>query len=341
MSDIAALERRYRRMLLWFPAGHRHIYGEEMIGVMIASTPADQDRPSKADVLDLIGGGLRTRLRQSRAGEGNPAWRDALAVFSVVAPVVLLGWLAAYYLASIAQLMTLPRFPFWYRRVTEGGDFGQLTVVIATALAVAALAICPVLARRGKSAAAALAGVIGAAAAVFGLVQAYRHFGGGDYEFILFLSLLAAMEILALVVSAGPARGWQLLSRRGVVVLAVISFVVVAASTALGAASGVQGHDQVWNYVNTISDISGIVTVLGVALTLRRPVGGRLLALWAIPGYQFLGFAAAEQLFPSLQWPAWVAFEVEFRFLPTAVVAALVGLAVWWSGRHDRPSAPG
>lgn len=330
----AQLERRYRRLLAWYPAAHRGTYGEEMIGVLLASTPADQDRPSKADALDLIGGGLRTRLRQLRAGGGNPAWRDALAVFSVVAPIVLLGWLTAGYLAEIEWQSGLG-WSFVRSALASRSDPPVLTALTATAVVVAALALGPALIRRHRTVAAAVIAVVAAAAAVFGLVQAYRAFGGSYNEFTLYLSLIAAMEVLALVASPGPARGWELLSRRGLIVLAVISVAMVAVSTVSGA------RYQTWNYVNTISDISGIVTVFGVALMLRWPVGSRLMALWAIPGYQFLGFAAAEHLFTSLQFGSDVAFEVEFRFLPTAVVAILVGLAAWRSGRRAaRPQAP-
>jgi len=328
MSDTAVLERRYRRLLAWYPAAHRGTYGEEMIGVLLASTPTDQDRPSKADALDLIGGGLRTRLRQLRNGGGNPAWRDALAVFSVVAPIVLLGWLTAGYLAEIARLTRLPQFSLRYQELVSGRvDAALLTLLITTAVVVAALAICPALARRDRAVAAAVLGVIAAAAAVVGLVQAFRVFGGSDNELTLYLSLIAVIEVLALIASPGPARGWQLLSRRGVIVLAVISVAVIADSAVSGAGN--------WNYVNTISDLSGIVTMLGVALTLRWPVGSRLMALWAIPGYQFVGFAAAQYLFTSLQYGSWAVFEFEFKLLPTAVVAVLVGLAAWWSGRRS------
>ena len=203
-------------------------------------------------------------------------------------------------------------------------------VLIATAVAVAALAICPALSRRGHALAATAVAAIAAAAAVIGLVQVYRVFGSSDSELTLYLSLVAVMEVLALVASPGPARGWQLLSRRGVLVLAAISVGVVAASAANGTSP------QYWNNVNTIGDLSGLVTMLAVALTLPWPVGSRLMALWAVPGYQFLGFAAAQYLFPNLQFTSWPAFEVEFRFLPTAVIALLVGLAAWMSGRHDR-----
>lgn len=318
------LERRYRRLLTWYPAAHRGIYGEEMIGVLLASTPAGQDRPSKADALNLIGGGLRTRLRQSRTGEGNPAWRDALAVFSVVAPIVLLGWLTAGYLAEI-EWESRPGWSLLRSGLASRYDLTALTVLIAAAVVVAALAICPALTRRHRTAAAAVIAVVAAAATVIGLVQVYRVNGGLD-EFTLYLSLIAAMEVLALIASPGPARGWRLLGRRGLIVLAVISVVVIAASTA--SATGY----KTWNYVNTISDISGIVTVLGVALTLPRPVGSRLMALWAIPGYQFIGFAVAQYLFTRFQMSPY--FEFGFRLLPTALIGVLVGLAAWRSSRQ-------
>jgi hypothetical protein len=329
-TSLTVLERRYRRLLTWYPAQHRRAYGEEMVGVLLASAPPGKNRPDKGDVLDLIGGGLRARLRRSQTGAGNPAWRDALAVFSVVAPVILLAWMTAGYLASNEQQSEQRLFSRGYQELVSTAHSAVLTMLIATAVVVVALAVWPVLARRGQSRAAAIVALIAASAAVLGLVQVYRFFGAPDNEFTLYLSLIAVMEVLALLASPGPARGWKLLSRRGVIVLAVMSVVAIAACTASSA------RLEYWNYTNTILDISGAVSVLGVALTLRWPIGSRLMALWAIPGYQFFGFAAAQYLFTDLQFPSWVAFQVEFRFLPTAVIAILVGLAAWWSGRPSR-----
>lgn len=332
MSGVPVLERRYRRLLTWFPAEHRRVYGEEMIGVLLASAPAGQSRPGRAEILDLVGGGLRARLRRVRTGEGNPAWRDALAVFSVVAPVVLLGWLTASYLAGIALAAGQLSFPR-YQETASRTSFALLTALIAAGVAVVALAAGPALARRRQAWAVAMITVIAAAAGVLGLVEVYRVFGAPDNESTLFILLIAVMEVVALAASQGPARGWQLLSRRGVAVLALISVAVIAVCTA-GAAS-----TEYWNVINTVLDISGSVSVLGVALTLRWPVGSRLMALWAIPGYQFFGFAAAQYLFTNLQYGSWTAFEVEFRFAPTAAIAVLVGLAAWWSGRRGRHHA--
>ena len=323
----ARLEQRYRRLLAWFPAEHRRVYGEEMIGVLLASGSDSQGRPRIAEIADLAAGGLRTRLRRLRTGNVNPHWRDALAVFSVVAPIVLFGWLAAGYLAEVELAV-----PYHYQEVFSRVDATLLTTLIATAVAIAALAICPALTRRGRTAIAASIGIVATVCAVIGLVQAFRVFAGQDDELTLYLSILAGMEILALVASPGPARGWQLLSRRGLIVLAAISVAVIVAS----AVSATRN----WDFVNITSDVSGIVSVLGVALTLRWPVGSRLLVLWAIPGYQFIGFAAAQYLFTRFQYSSWAAFTVEFRYLPTAVVAVLVGLATWWSGHPGRRRAP-
>lgn len=278
------------------------------------------------------GGGIRTRLMQLRAGEGSPAWRDALAVFSVVAPIALLGMLTAGYLANLAGRVERPglsRLTLHNHELVSERPAVVLTALIAAAVAVAALAICPAMARRSRVAAAAVVGLFAAAATLIGLVRVYQVFGAYE-QVTLYISLIVGMDVLALVASPGPARGWQLLSRRGLIVLIGISVVEIAASTASG------NRYEYWNYLNSLLDLSGFAGMLGVALTLRRSVGSRLVAFWAIPGYQFIGYPAAQYLLPRLQGPPYFAFRVEFLFLPTAAVAALVGLAAWSSGRQDR-----
>jgi hypothetical protein len=93
----ATLERRYRRMLACFPAGHRRVYGEEMVGVLLASARPGQRRPDAADTLDLIGGGLLARWHRLRFGEYGAEWRDALAVFAVTAPFLLVVQMTLMY----------------------------------------------------------------------------------------------------------------------------------------------------------------------------------------------------------------------------------------------------
>ena len=86
MSNSAALERRYRRLLAWYPAEHRRTYGEEMIGVLLASAADGQRRPKFADTIDMFAGAWRVRLRSALTSVPDPGWREALAVTSLIAP---------------------------------------------------------------------------------------------------------------------------------------------------------------------------------------------------------------------------------------------------------------
>lgn len=75
MNDTAALERWYRRLLTWYPAEHRRAYGEEMIGVLLASAPDGRRHPRLADLADLVKGGLLARLRPVVGGSPDVGWR--------------------------------------------------------------------------------------------------------------------------------------------------------------------------------------------------------------------------------------------------------------------------
>ncbi|SCL30923.1 hypothetical protein GA0070624_4169 [Micromonospora rhizosphaerae] len=84
------LERRYRRLLAVYPWEHRRTYEEEMLAVLLADTRPGQRRPGLGDALNLIGAGLRARLRVSARGFTEPAWADAAAVTGVLVALVLL-----------------------------------------------------------------------------------------------------------------------------------------------------------------------------------------------------------------------------------------------------------
>jgi hypothetical protein len=65
MTDHANLERRYRRLLAWYPREFRRENGAELIGVLMAGARHGQRRPGPAASADLIRSGLRMRLRPS------------------------------------------------------------------------------------------------------------------------------------------------------------------------------------------------------------------------------------------------------------------------------------
>jgi hypothetical protein len=106
----AGLEARYRRLLGWFPAHHRAVHGEEMLGVLMAGADDDRDKPGLPETADLLLGAARIRLRPGRALSDRDGWRDALAMFSVAGPVLILATVCLVYLVtSLLQVNPAPR----------------------------------------------------------------------------------------------------------------------------------------------------------------------------------------------------------------------------------------
>jgi hypothetical protein len=63
MTAAAGLERRYSRLLAWYPATFRREHEAEMLGVLMDSARDGQQRVGLADAADLIRGALAMRLR--------------------------------------------------------------------------------------------------------------------------------------------------------------------------------------------------------------------------------------------------------------------------------------
>jgi hypothetical protein len=96
MTGSADLERRYSRLLAWYPAAFRRDHEAEMLGVLMDSARGGQRRIGLADAADLIRGALAVRLRVS-----------AQAPRTVVAAVRLMRVGALAYLAAwISTLVT-------------------------------------------------------------------------------------------------------------------------------------------------------------------------------------------------------------------------------------------
>ena len=86
---MSELENRYRRLLRWYPVDHRRMHEEEMLGVLLAAGP-ERTRPSLRDALDLVRGGVGIRMRRIPPALADAGWRDAAALLSVIAPLILL-----------------------------------------------------------------------------------------------------------------------------------------------------------------------------------------------------------------------------------------------------------
>jgi hypothetical protein len=90
MSGSAGLERRYRRLLAWYPRAFRREYGEELLAVLMACADEGQQRPRLGEATDLIRSAIWMRLRP-RVPASHPTVLWGVRMMSVCAVLRLLG----------------------------------------------------------------------------------------------------------------------------------------------------------------------------------------------------------------------------------------------------------
>lgn len=297
MNDPLALERRYRRLLAWFPAEHRREYGEEMIGVLLASAPEGRRRPRLADAVDLMTGGLRARLRRRGGGLSDAHWPDSLAVCSVGLPVMLLAALAVNYLWNLLPAL----------------DFYGVSDFYLPALA---LALPPLIALRYRRTA-AVAALVAAAWFWFLLLRSLTVWIDG-LEASYCVALL--VQAIALAGSPGPRRAAAIMSWKTWLVLS-------AAGITMGAASIYYPWSlHTWQAAAVVFAFLAAVGA-GLAVTLPTPTALRLLLLLAVPAVpcavwvlQFtaaMAGSASQGPFPLL------------TFVPLLLLACASAAAAW------------
>jgi hypothetical protein len=166
---------------VFYPAWYRRAHEEEMLAVLMTAALGGQQRPRIAEAADLIWGALRIRCQPRRDGTG-PAWRDALAVLSVILPVILL---LIYTVQAAQTLQSGPGsfshgFPLWALQ-------GLTAPLAATALALLTWLVY-VTGWPGWS-------------LLYGTADAY-------------ILLALALQTVAVAASPGPRRGLQILTRK-------------------------------------------------------------------------------------------------------------------------------
>jgi len=306
MTGDAAVERRYRRLLAWYPAEYRRAYGEEMIGVLLAAASGGSGRPGLAGAFDLIRGGLRARLLAGWRKLADADWPDALALCSVAVPIILLGYVIAQWL--------------YFLHIHIGAPHEQ----VGRGLVVLAIAAPPLLALRFRRTAALVAVALAGWLTVFTLGgispdwSGYWINNGEDVGSSLALLLGAA----ALAWSGGPRRAAEILTPRSWLVLIVA-----------GVSMGVI-HPYLWSrpaWLAAVIVIGMLALVAGgLALTVPGPAARGLLLLLAAPAY------------PGAVWAIGISGSYGFDtsgfpnliFLPTALFAGLAAAALWrWRHR--------
>ncbi len=266
MSD-SALERRYRRLLAWYPAAFRREREEEMLAVLLAGARRGQRRPGLAESADLIRRAIGVRIRLLGAGPPGKRWADGLAMFSVAAPVLLV--LATVLEVAVPFRLHAPlrsaMIAFFGRRPQIGGLplLGVRPFVVA--LACQALIAVLVVAGQRWLALAAIAGTAGAWIA-------------GLYWLPDLLQVLSASVFLlagaALIASPGPRHGRRLLTWRHGIVLALCAAAIQAAALLYDAASPLarvlsRGHSGGAPYLAASLALAGAAAALAVAFRLN------------------------------------------------------------------------
>jgi hypothetical protein len=266
------LEVRYRRLLRWFPREHRQRHGEEMLGVLLAAAPAGKDRPGLAGAADLLWSALRMRLRPGRALSDQIGWREMLAMYSVVAPIVTL----------IATCIGFAGTD-WYL-IASGGDglregfFGLnvshplvgtiLWLVVYGQAAVALLAILGL--RRCAVAAAALP-------AVYAGYLTFR-FTGQPQQVVwevatLPITLVTTILELVALLAAPDSRAWrQLMNRDRWVTAAAVALICGGLYLVNFASSLATGQSTALRMLTE----STVLAMVALAAWLTSPAGKRL-----------------------------------------------------------------
>jgi len=216
VTGSSGLEQGYRRLLAWYPGAFRRDHADEILGVLMAGAGEGQRRPRPAEAADLLWSGLKMRLRgPALTGESRP-WTDALALFSLVAPLFLL--LADVLVVALPyRLRPVAQFRF-LRAFGSHPEIGGLSLLrqpifdVTVGLGVL-VAILVLLGLRWMALAAL------AASAVF-WVAARQLIPWIPYPLQLLTAGGYLLETAALIASPGPRRGRQLVNwRYGVVLL--------------------------------------------------------------------------------------------------------------------------
>jgi hypothetical protein len=341
-------ERRYRRLLALYPKDHRREHAEEMVGVLLAAAsdgtlagagPARAPGPvawavrlgqDTADSADLIAGAARirgrlavNRIKRSRwysRTVRDPHWSDALAVVSVVAPLLLVvAALAEFGLPQVgASIVT--GHP--HLRIDTFVSLSDLPL----ACGAPAIVVLAFLRYRQAAALAAVAAAIGLAGA-----EAAPALSGYASPAVAFSILLACTAAAALQLSPGPERGLALLTRRGAAWVGA-GGVILGGFSAGGSAWFRYPNPQA-KFISFNSEVAGLpadlliaaVLVAVAAFCLRTPVSRRILALLAIPVIPY-AFLWQEKLAGDLARGAWrlIPSSIPLLYLPPLILACLI-----------------
>jgi hypothetical protein len=321
-SPEHALERRYRRLLSWYPADYRAVNADEMLGVVMARSADGQRWPGLGETVSLIAGAIRTRTGVIPAGIRSEAWQRASAVVSIIGAILLAS-------SGARQL-----FIFAY---DSNDSFGYLSRgPVAECAGWTLVAIAAILCWRRVAAFGAVAGfagevawywrdlyqmsmlrgwptlVLAATVAAAGLV-AVRNRG----------RVLSQRAILSMVLGAILVAGWQ----------GVRDLVYAPLFSARG--NFWDGWQSIIGTVDFVLLVAMLVVVLTAAGRLQPVVRRRVLVTLApaFAAYILVRWLGAGSLVPSVGYTEFVSFQ--WACIAGLPVAVFLGGLIWLA-RYER-----
>ena len=347
------MEKRYRRLLALYPKDHRREHAEEMVGVLLA---ADGDAPVRApnpvawavrrgqhaaDIADLIGGALRirsrmalNRIRRTRWLSWtvrDQRWSDALAVVSVIAPLLLLVAALTEFRIPQAVASSITGHPHW--GVTASLGLADLPM----AAGAPGVTLLVFLRLRRLAGLGALATAIGQLAA--GAVPAFAGYADPAVAFTVLLSCTAAV---ALLLSPGPDRGLALLTTSGTLLVGAGALILGGFSVGGDVWSGSE-PPRFDDFGGKVAGLPADLLIAAVLITaavacLRAPVSRRVLALLAIPVIPY-AFLWQEKLAADLfsqpgDGSAIISSSIPLLYLPPLLLASLILTGTWLARRR-------
>jgi len=283
MTESAGLERGYRRLLGAYPLSFRREQEEEMLAVLMAGASPGQRWPGLAEAADVIRSGLGMRLRRAGLPPGSLGWADALMVFSLAVPLLVV----AVGLLDVALPYPLPRVSeVGFRDPYAPREFGGLSLLHVPSFDIAVggqvlIAVVVLLGLRRLALA-----VVAAAAAGFWIAAA-NNAGIPEPMWVLGAAALPLEALALIVVPSGRRDRWLLRWREGVGLLLAAGAVqvltlmsdarspfawptIVLQSTATSAHFKILPQPGIEGYVAAILVLAAAVAGLAVTLKISR-----------------------------------------------------------------------
>ncbi|GIH13727.1 hypothetical protein [Rugosimonospora africana] len=202
MDDV--LERRYRRLLAWYPAQHRARYEDEMVGTMLAGAGPGQRWPGAGETVDVLLAAVRARLGRATSRLRDPRWYDAAATVAVLLSMLLV---------ACDLRISVHRYA-WSRRLPDIGGISLGAAfparVWAPAVVGLAVTVAVLVGRRVVAATVAWAAVLGAVVLAVHEPLGSPPLGAVSKGWLLVATIVAAVA-LSLPGTAAHARailGW-------------------------------------------------------------------------------------------------------------------------------------